>query len=85
VSIDDYYPPKKTGVNTPSPITPVAFVAPAPERPTLRDQFAIAALPDLVALNLAASEQEIAAMAYRQADAMMKERSLHAPPVEVKG
>jgi len=56
-------------------LNPALVPDPAPERPTLRDQFAIAALPDLVALNLAASEQEIAAMAYRQADAMMKERS----------
>jgi hypothetical protein len=55
-------------------LNPALVPDPAPERPTLRDQFAIAALPDLVALNLAASEQEIAAMAYRQADAMMKER-----------
>lgn len=47
----------------------------APERPTLRDQFAMAALTGFAAMVIDTSDDRIAAMAYTLADAMMKERS----------
>ena len=52
------------------------------EQPTLRDRFAMSALPALIAdhanhdaLNYADGNTEVAKEAYRLADAMMKERS----------
>lgn len=42
--------------------------------PTLRDQFAMAALGGFAAMVLDTSDDRIAAMAYTLADAMMKER-----------
>jgi len=57
------------------------------ERPTLRDQFAMAALTGfMVRMDLENYSAPYAAgVAYKFANAMMKERPLPAPPVEVKG
>ncbi len=57
----------------------------APERPTLRDQFAMAALTGLLASEEFHSLTTAAKMSYAFADAMMAERNKTAPPVEVKG
>jgi len=57
----------------------------APERPTLRDQFAMAALTGLLAAGGLAPPSSAVSKAGALADAMMKERPLPAPPVEVKG
>lgn len=61
---------------TPAPWGPVAFVPadPAdPDRPTLRDQFAMAALTGLLAHGFAGRSAP-ATEAYAIADAMMKAR-----------
>ena len=47
----------------------------APDRPTLRDQFAMAALGGFATMVLDTSDDRIAAMAYTLADAMMEERN----------
>jgi hypothetical protein len=52
------------------------FIETAPERPTLRDQFAMAALTGLLASHLQQLTHTTAALnAWAIADAMMKERS----------
>ena len=58
---------------------------PDPERPTLRDQFAMAALTGLLADYNGTNWKGMANTSYAIADAMMKERNKTAHPVEVKG
>ena len=57
----------------------------APSLPTIRDQFAMAALTGLLASEEFHSLTTAAKMSYAFADAMMAERNKTAPPVEVKG
>ncbi len=59
-------------------LNPALVPDPAPERPTLRDQFAMAALTGLLAAHdpeSYLSDQGVSDRAYAIADAMMKERA----------
>jgi len=73
VSIDDYYPQKKSGVTPPAPLH-IHMPGHDPERPTLRDQFAMAALTGLLMGGGCGGFKEAAEASFELADAMMKER-----------